>query len=473
MYSNYGYIPFYHLLPGLKNAMPWKSEYSKWMQEYKASGAEQSYFVSLDRASTHVSSAEIVGDRKRHILTYTNPMKALQVLSEWSEKGTRLGLYINARKKNATPQQAMAEARDSTIDFGRIGTARILNQVIAFWNANVQGTDKMVRSLKDEKTRARTLKRVALGITVPTIALWAFNNSDDDRKKKYDALPGWRKIFFWNIVTDGIIISIPKPFEVGLLFGSSVESVLSKFINDDPTAVKDFAKALLHAMMPGIIPTTALPILENKTDYSFFRDGPIENQGMKNVTPDQRFTQWTPQIYREIGKLANISPVMIQNWVRGWGGTIASDVASYSDAFIGDAKPKPKKEWYEQTPFIKGMVAKEPIGSSSKYLDLFYEKYIKSKEAKGTLNKLRSSGWSKEAVDHSKKYRTELTFYAKANKASDMLSDLRKRKARVMDSEKMSPENKRKAVDRIDKQMSDIAKGFVDRYNKYEKENKK
>jgi len=378
-----------------------------------------------------------------------------------------VGLYVNARKKGATPEQGMNEARDSTIDFGRIGVARSLNQIIAFWNANLQGTDKMARALTNEKTRGKTLLKIAGGITLPTIALWLFNNSDDERKKRYEDLPGWRKIFFWNIPIDGgPIISIPKPFELGLLFGSSFEAVLSHFFSKDPEAMKDLGRSMVDAVTPGLIPTTVLPILETMTNYSFFRGKPIENLGMQSLPPEMRYTPWTPEVFKKAGDMVNVSPAMIQNWVRGWTGTLGSDAASLSDLLVPGEPVKPERTWYEKTPFLKGMISREPVGAGSKYLDLFYKKSKETTQAQRGLKQLMESGERAKAKEFYTDNMTLIRLAPIASRISTELAELSDRKAAIVEHKTMDAARKRQMIEKIDTRMSDLAKRFVTIYEK-------
>ena len=466
VYSKYGYIPFWDLGKGVISHLFKKS---KLYDEYKAAGAEQSYFVSLDREATELKARDVLnykGITKEKIKTYLNPLKALQELSMLSEKGTRLGLYARARKKGASPAEAMTEAREGTLDFGRIGTARALNQMIAFWNANVQGTDKMIRQLKNPKTRGKTLFKIAMGITVPSILLWFYNNGDDERRERYQALPDWQKNFFWCIPIDnGPIIRIPKPFELGLIFGSLPERILDYMFHNDIDEIKGIAKAMKDGAMPGLIPTAVLPILESVTNYSFFREQPIEGLGMTGRPAGMRYTPFTPEVAKKVGEVANISPLKFQNWVQNWTGTLGKSALQGMDMFFPDEPPKVGKSWYEKAPGIKGFIGREPIGGASKYMTQFYDAAKDIRQTKRGFNVLREVN-PKEAVKYRRDNRIELAMASDANSTARQLSDLRKQRDRIVGNKRMSSERKRTIVDNINTKMSTIAERFVKRYNR-------
>jgi len=465
IYSKYGYNPFIDLPKGLVHLM----KGTKMYDEYKAAGAEQSYFISLDRQGTEIKAKNIMsykGSGKERVMTYTNPLKALQKLSELSEKGTRLGLYTKARSKGASVGDAMTEARDSTLDFGRIGAIRALNQTIAFWNANVQGTDKMVRTLKDKNTRGKALLRIGLGVTLPSILLWFYNNGDDERRKRYQNLPEWRKNFFLNVVVDGgPIISIPKAFEMGLIFGSLPERLLDYMYHNDSDGLKSIGTAVKDGAWPGLIPTAVLPFVESLTNYSFFRERPIEGMGITGRPAEMRYTPFTTEIAKSVGKMANISPLKFENWVRDWTGTLGGQALQWADELYPGQPPKVGKEWYEVTPGLKGFISKEPIGPASKNLTKFYDISREARETRRGIKILRMN-----EPEEARKYRADkiadVRIYAQVNTAAKQISNIRKRRDKIVDNKTMDSKRKRELIDKLNRDMSRIADRVVKRYNK-------
>jgi len=450
VYSNYGYVPFIDFGKGLFELMKKGDLY----QEFKAGGGEQSYFTSMDRTTLNMTSKDILGFRKG-LKTY-NPIEYLRIASEAMEKVTRLGVYKKAKAKGATVPEATAAARESTLDFRRIGEERRINQIIAFWNANVQGIDIMRRKIK--KHPGRTLLRLTMGITIPSIALWLFNNSDDDRKERYNALPGWRKNFFWNIIIkDMPVISFPKPFELGLIFGSLPERILDYIALNDPKEIKTIVQSIKDGAMPGLIPTAALPIIENMTNWSFFMERPIESETIKRLPPGQRANQYTNSVLKKIGKVTNISPIKMENWVRGWSGGLGKLGLDIVDPLFKTDVPEVSKKWYEVTPGIKGFIAKEPIGGAGKDITNFYDNLEEITQAEQGYKVLIKTD-TKEAREFDERTNRIRIFAKTFRKESLKLGELRKRKAIIMASKIYTSEQKRVMVDNIDARMTRIAR---------------
>jgi hypothetical protein len=450
-YSKYGYIPMWDLSKGFFELMKKGDLY----QEFKAGGGEQSYFTSMDRTTLNLTARDIVGFKKG-LKTY-NPIEYLRIASEAMEKATRLGIFKRARNKGATVPEATAAARESTLDFRRIGEERRINQIVAFWNANIQGIDIMRRKLY--KHPGRTLLRLTMGITLPSIALWLFNNSDDERKKRYNALPGWRKNFFWNIIIeDTPIISLPKPFELGLIFGSLPERILDYIALNDPKELKTIAQSIKDGAMPGLIPTAALPILENLTNWSFFMERPIESETIKRLPPGQRAHQYTSTVLKKFGKATNLSPIKLENWIRGWTGGLGKLGLDITDPlFETDEISEVTKHWYEVTPGLRGFVAKEPIGGAGKDIANFYDNLEKITQAEQGFKLLFKTD-KEEADKFNKKTKGIKGFAASFRKTSRKLGKLRKRKSVIMESKEYTSDKKRELVDEIDERMTEIAR---------------
>lgn len=431
--------------------------------EFKASGGEMAYFVSLDRQKINMKAEQITGYKKGFKWAYADPIEGLRVLSEVMEKGTRLGLYTKAKAKGATPGEAMTEARGATLDFGRIGQIRALNQVIAFWNANVQGTSKMRQEIFSKPQKERnsilgyTLARATLGITVPSIILWAINH-DDERYKK---LPEWQKNFFWifPVGTDGPIIRIPKPFELGLIFGSLPERILDYLYANDVEEIHSIATAIKDGAMPGLIPTAALPLIEHLTNYSFFRERRLESQAIQRLPVEMRYTPFTTEAAKKVGALVKLSPVKLENWIRDWTGSLGYTAIGALDPLLESRKiPEVGKKWYEVTPGIRGFIARDPRGSSSKTTNKFYD-YLEKAAQTQAGHKLLLRSNQAEAVKYFEKNRVHITSARRARSAATLIAQARKQQYLVMASMKSS-EQKRREIDEINLRISNIAEQF-------------
>ncbi len=125
-------------------------------------------------------------------------------------------------------RKAAFETRENPIDYRTMG-AKIysLNQISAFFNARIQGLKQTIVAFKERPVQ--TYAKTFMFVQLPSILLWMANHDDPD----YQALPQWRKDLFWHIKINGTYYPIPKPFEIGLIFGTGTERFLDYYFDND------------------------------------------------------------------------------------------------------------------------------------------------------------------------------------------------------------------------------------------------
>ena len=119
--------------------------YDEWQS---ASGAFASY-MEINEKSVDKALKEFIGNKSkmRDIFKYANPVKLAEEFASIFEQATRLSMYSRSQLNGATALEAAFESREGTLDFGRSGKqGKIWNKYIPFFNASIQGTDKLVRA---------------------------------------------------------------------------------------------------------------------------------------------------------------------------------------------------------------------------------------------------------------------------------------------------------------------------------------
>lgn len=459
IYAKYGYVPFWDFGKGIYHIFKKDEIFHEW----QASGAGEAFLFSMDRLGVNEKARDLLTYRGRGLKSY-NPLEALRYFSGIMEMGTRVGVYGKARAKGATTQEAASEARESTVDFNRIGAeGRAINMMIAFWNANLQGMDIMRRKLFDKRTAGKTMLKIALGITLPSMILWAFNHDDE----RYKELPSWQKDLFWiiNIGKDKPLIRIPKPFELGILFGSLPERLLSFAFDKDAKGMKEVAKSIGAGAIPGVLPTVAAPILENVTNYNFFTGRPLENQTLQGLPKPMRSMYGTTEISKKLGELTNVSPIKLDNMIQGWTGGLGRQFAELADYVLSDKVPEVEKKWYEQAAGVRGFVAREPIGPPSDSVNTFYDIYERTQQADRGFKTLTKAGQSADAKKFFSENKKDIAMASSARKISETLSELRKQVLMVQNNPSMASGTKRMRIDMVYKRMTDVAKTYNKLYN--------
>lgn len=453
IYSKHGFIPVLDTFKGLSLFLKKGDLY--W--EYMKSGAAHAAMVSLDRDYLGGQLRDIMSRESKVTKLIKNPIEVLRAMSEATEMATRLAEFDNARKgytgvgnrlfgkdrKPLTAREAALESRDITLDFSRRGShTKKANQVIAFFNATIQGADKMARAFKEDP-RGMTVKTM-LYITLPSVLLW-YMNKDDER---YQELPQWEKDTFWIIPGKENMYRVPKPFEAGVLFGTSFERMLQYFDdaknNRKGVGFKGFGDRVIDSLAPSFMPTAMIPVVEAMTNYSLFRQRNIIPQSQENLPAHLQYGANTSEVAKFVGDKINVSPYIVDNTIRGYGGGLAGLGLSGIDAATGAKENNASKKWYE-APGLRGFTA-APYQSSNS-VQRVYDDY---KEQEKLHNEFKLTGQRPEGYDAKE--------FAKLKNASDSLKGLNKASKAIINNERMSGEQKREQLDKINMRKANIAR---------------
>lgn len=452
LYSKHGFIPVWDTMRGLSLYLKKGKEY--W--DYMNSGAAQSAMVSLDRDYLHGQMRDLL--KKKSVLSMcANPIEALRAFSEATEMATRLAEFDLAKKgytgignrlfgkdrKPLSNVEAGIEARDITLDFGRHGKrTQSLNQTIAFFNAAIQGTDKMIREFKAHP--GQMTMKTFMGITVPSLVLW-YLNKDDPR---YQELPQWQKDIFWVIPGKDTLYKIPKPFELGILFGTVPERMLQYMYDKEKgrngPGFKGLGGSIWSNLAPSIIPTGFLPGAEWISNYSFFMGRNIVPLSQSKLPDHQQYGPYTSYLARKVGNAFDLSPRKIDNTIQDVGGNLAALGNSIIDKAAGLAEKRPAKRWSE-APGVRGFTA-TPYASSDSVQRLRDDFSQQEK----LYNEFKMTKQKPEGYDAAK--------YMKYKAAMDAMNNTYRAEKKIMDSKQLDSRQKRERLDRIKMQQTNIAR---------------
>ncbi len=459
-YSKYGFIPGVDLGKGIAHLVKGDDLYWKW----KIGGGEHSMLVSLDREYLQKSIGDVMRENNAASIVGSivkEPLRALQILSELTEEGTRIGEFAKGISKEGMTKEGIMKSafasREVTLDFGRKGAiGKEVNKIISFFNSNLQGTDKLVRELKDNPIP--TTAKIVASITLPSIGLYMANR-DDPRWKE---IPSWQKNLFWIVMTKDNIYRIPKPFELGILFGSLPERFLEYMDNQNPKLLDSLWKSMAQGATPGYIPNAVLPIVENWANKSFFMDRPIVTEGREGMFPEYQYQPYTTELAKAIGKgidaLTGISysPAKMENLIRGWTGGIgmyALQIADKGLRMTGALPDIPKPTaTLSDLPLMRAFTVRYP-GSDSESIRQFYENYKENSQIKVTALGLAKKEYKgKEAQEV-----VEQHGYVNMDAPYKMMTNAQKFVHLVYANPTINPEEKRQLIDKTYLQMINVA----------------
>ena len=418
-------------IKGAKSYLAKDDAYSNWVK----SGGANATMVALDRRYMQESLTKLTADTglgTRAWNVVTNPLAGLRMTSELLENATRIGEFKKALGEGAgkeAMQSAAYAAREVTLDFARIGARmRGYNMVTAFANAQIQGMDRIGRAFIDRPVN--TTAKVAGGIVLPSVLLWYANHGD----QRYEELPDWQKDLFWIVLTDkwervsasdaqgkpdhlvrqgkggwevnnGHIWRIPKPFELGVLFGSGTERMLSATIGKDKEAFEGFSKSMQSVLTPSFVPTAVQPVFEQWANRSAFTDRTLIPADVEKQLPEYQYTPYTTELSKKLGQMvaafpgmreasvepgavggpaarALSSPILIENYVRSWTGGLgmyalqAADMALRKTGALPD--PVTPTPTMADIPFIRAFAVRYP-SAGTESIQKFYDEHERDK----------------------------------------------------------------------------------------------
>lgn len=465
--SKYGFTPLVDSFRGM-----WKLTHDKQFKaDFYAQGVPMDTYICNDIRGAQDFKKKLRKDLKKYPFGIRQAMWFMSAtarkynnVGELIEQGTRAGEFLKARKKGATEEEAGYAAREVSINFSRHGSVgKKINRYIPFFNASIQGIDKFIRTFKENPKRAiwATIKYIIL----PSLACWAFNHDDD----WYKDLDPTTKYLNWCIHIPGTDTHflIPKPQEVGVMFGSGIEAVLNQFLADDPKAMKQWAWELAGVMTPGLAVTMIRPFFEWQRNYSLWTNHNLVPKRLEKLPSEQQYTNSTSELAKllgdtwiakniSVGDRRGISPIAIDNFFSAWFGSMGRTLAKTLDKPIESLRGKdrptePAKYWYE-SPVI-GSFVRNDDSQRSAYVDRLYDLSDQME-----TDYKRSDSYAVQKGKKGAKVPTEL---AQVRTAMKTVSKLNKEIRDIQDNPKMSAEEKRMQIDTRKVKMRGIAKKAI------------
>jgi hypothetical protein len=473
-FSKYGYVPVYDMVRAVGNILRKDNIYQSWL---KAGGANAT-LVSLDRRLIGLDANDFAG-RVQNVIK--SPIEALRTVSELMENATRLGEFRRGIESGASPKEAAFASREVTLDFARTGAkTRALNAIIPFFNAQVEGVDRAARAFRDNP--GTFLTKVAASITAPSVLFWLANKDD----QRYQELPQWQKDLFWIVPTDhwvgmsaedaskvgtafkrqlpngqwqrndGTIYRIPKPFELGVLFGSVPERALNAFYGTNPHPFKDLHKSVQQALLPNFLPQAATPVIEQFANRSTFLDRPLVPKSLEGVAPKYQFTPQTSEVAKTLGSIISsfnpktsfASPIVIDNYIKQYTGGLGGYVVDAMDKLIAPSgTPAKPASAAADTYGLRAFAARFP-SSGAQSIEDFYDTYAERKQAKTTSSYLRKHGQADASIEQE----------SPAESIHKQIGRLSKKVQEVYEDKQLTPQRKREIIDTTYLQMIETAR---------------
>lgn len=387
-------------------------------------------------------------------------------LGDKVENANRLSTYKAAIEAGKSRRQASYEAKD-LMDYslrGNFAAAQWFTDVVPFLNARLQGLYKLGRAVKGDKTLLA--KEVAMkGGYIALFSLMLAGLNDDD--ERYQALMDWDKDMHWHIFLGDEHFRIPKPFELGLIFGTVPERILHALTGtqDGGDLAKAVSRGVFDTLAFNPVPQFYQPIRELQANRNFFRDSPIEDMSDEGKLPEARYDERTSAIGRALGQvtgpIAGLSPKQVDHLIAAYTGTLGQyvlDMSSLVANSMSDAERPASRSG--DIPILK-VLYQGDSPRSTKYQSEFYDMMREADQLNRTIKAYREEGRVDAAEQLMAANREKLRHRPALGFARKQLGNVRNQMDAVYRDTRMTPEQKRQRLDALQRQSNQIAERIV------------
>jgi hypothetical protein len=401
---------------------------------------------------------------------------ALSDFNDMMENSIRVSAYMAALDKGLSKQKAAILAKNLTVNFDKKGqlSARI-NAYFAFFNASVQGTARLAKTLKGPKGKAIIGGGIALGAAQAVIL--ALAGYDDDNPPEFI-----RERNFIVPLPNGDFLTIPYPLGFNVL--PNVGRLTTEFVlsggKDPGKKVTALLGSVVDAFSPvggselslqTIMPTVADPIVAIATNKDAFGRPIYKKDQATNPTPGYlRSRENASEISKNIAYFLNLASGGTK-YSKGY----LSPTGDEIDYLIGQITGGVGRELIKAEQTVKAGVTGEELPayriplvgrfygetqSNAAESQRFYDNIIKMADYE---NEVKGRIKNKEPVGEYLRDNPQARFWQSANTVENQINQLNKQKKEFI--EKGLP---RERIKRIENQKAAIMKRFNDQIAKSE-----
>jgi hypothetical protein len=331
-------------------------------QDWLAAGGASSSMTEQLFKNTPKTVNELVGKKEPFKVkqipmnTLKSAKSVIEFVNRVGEQSTRLARYESGLKRGESKVQAAFKSRDVSLDFAKAGNSiKVLNQVVPFLNAGIQGSEKLMRLYKTNPKAAAATTSMMFG--VPAVMLYAHNSQFAD----YEDIPDSERQDNWIILArdrteeekaerlSPIGFKIPKGF-LAKPVATVAESALNFMKQQDGeslvSGMLDMAESISPIGLPisedrlgrtisKVTPPGARAAIEWRTNKNLYFGSDIVPQSLENLPASEQYKDKTPGAYKVLGKATGFSPLKLENTVNTMLGGLGRQIAT---GLSGDIK---------------------------------------------------------------------------------------------------------------------------------------
>jgi hypothetical protein len=451
------------------------------MEEFRSvggpTGYRDLYVDAADRGKDLQKKLDKLGQGKMHN-AWDAVFDYLSAYNDAMENSTRLAAYKVALDHGMSKEQAASLAKNLTLNFNRKGRqTRELGALYAFFNANVQGTARMAKTLVGPAGRKIMAGGAIVGAasTLLGIAAMGGGGGKDD---EWEKIPEWIKQRNLIIpISHDDYLSIPMPF--GFSWLPNLGRLMVETMAYKDKTVGKSAGNLLGVLLDAFdplgsgtplqlaLPTVARPaaaLAENKDwsgkaiyreDLNKLHPTPGESRGKDSATPVakwlsmvvNRATSGTEYVPGAWSPTPDQIDYVLGQITGGVGRELGKVSSTVSAPFTGEELPPYK------IPLV-GRLYGTTSGTSGQS-SLFYEKLTQSNEMQAEIKGRAMHGGN--VAEYLRDHPGAIQLAAMGNAAESQLQALRRMRSDIVHRD---PPDKVAQVRAINERMAAVMRGF-------------
>jgi hypothetical protein len=306
---------------------------SPWVDAWIRLGGEMAQPLGQDIPHTRRAARRLFAGRTVRTLDPRNWFDFYRDLVQFPEGAPRVAeLELLAKEIGWKPGQPMTidqslqlllASKQITTDFTAAGeVARVVNRMVPFHNAAIQGPRANLRALKRHPIQFAWR---GLMLSALTLALWAQYKDEE----WYKTMPYRDRFLHWffpvSINGRDELIRIPRAFEIGMIFAALPEMLMDAWYRQEPEAATEWLQTLQDVTTPDVTPVL-LRVAKEQWQNRQWPDRPIVSLSQIRKPADEQFDEYTSRAAITLGRIFNQSPKRIDHVIRGTAGPVAGDL---------------------------------------------------------------------------------------------------------------------------------------------------
>ena len=346
---------------------------------------------------------------------------------------------------------------------GSSPTVRLIAHTVPFANAYLQGMEILAKVMSGkfltplEKKKARNLffvtglKMMALNLMYSMLV-----SGEDDYEERDER----EKLRFY--IVPGTGFRLPVRAELSLLFKAAPElayDIITKQGTDNAYDARRIRQAISTSIGdamagPNLMPQLFKPTIEVITNHNFFTGRDIVASGYRKQETELQFNESTSEFSKMLGQTGIVSPLNADHFIKGTLGTVGSLSLYLFDSMANllyDNK-LPTTD-ISRVPGI-GTIMYSPNGRNQ--MNQFYDFKEVSDRVTSSLNNYIDQGDKVKVRKYAKDNAKIISLRGQVNRIDNQLEKIRDIRKAVIKSTRLSANEKRERLNKLDKAMNNI-----------------